>query len=329
MTNVALDDNAKRDRDARGTAVLLDDAKAADLRRRLDEFIPRLFRALDPPKYGGSPFARWWKERLATTRAFVRASARRRLRADGGRTQQRVRSQYETRWARRRWKDSPSFEKLNEYDSKLYVISRHEPFSNWFNVMAIAQVIEVLKPRRVLEVGCGDGFNSNTLSLLCPECEFVGLDLTLAGPTEARRLQHDAAYLEQVRSVYGRAGDFSGLAEAAPAAAYVSGDATALPFADGTFDLVFTILAVEQMSPVALRAFKDMGRVARGVTAHVEPFADFNQSPFRRMHLAHKDYFRQPIAVLPGCGLRPVFSWGAFPKKIHYAAGLVVAQPNG
>src|SRR5690606_29298977 len=49
----------------------------------------------------------------------------------------------------------------------------------WFNPPLIPEaVLQFANPglRRIVEVGCGDGLLSNTLSLLFPEVEIIGID---------------------------------------------------------------------------------------------------------------------------------------------------------
>lgn len=73
----------------------------------------------------------------------------------------------------------------------------------------VVEVVRKLSPRRTLDVACGTGFITRHL-----RGEVVGLD------------QSDAMIAVAARQ--------------APQAAYVCGDAFDLPFADGSFDRVFT-----------------------------------------------------------------------------------------
>ena len=49
------------------------------------------------------------------------------------------------------------------------------------HTMRVARVIETLKPRSVLDVGCGNGERLLILATMFPEVDFIGLDLTKEG----------------------------------------------------------------------------------------------------------------------------------------------------
>ena len=105
----------------------------------------------------------------------------------------------------------------------------------------LERLIAVAEPRgrdRALDLGCGVG---HTLRRIAPLVHFaVGADATL----------------EMMRA--GRASVVS-----APNAAFAQSDATSLPFADATFDLVTCRLAAHHFSDAG-SAFRDVARVLRG-----------------------------------------------------------------
>lgn len=85
----------------------------------------------------------------------------------------------------------------------------------------VEQQIAARRPRRVLELGCGTGFNSAYLAARHPEVEFFALDITPAHLGEAR---------ERARTL--------------PNLTLVRADFHELPWAAGSFDLVFEVEAV-------------------------------------------------------------------------------------
>lgn len=79
--------------------------------------------------------------------------------------------------------------------------------------------------RRILEIGCGPGALTQSLARWYPEAEVIGLD-------------RDSAFVAYA-------------AQQAPELTFLEGDATALPFADGAFDVVISNTVVEHIEPSA------------------------------------------------------------------------------
>ena len=137
----------------------------------------------------------------------------------------------------------------------------------------LAAVIDRLMPKRVLEVGCGNGINLLSLAGHFPDVEFTGIDLTPAGIEAARKVQAETGLPRQLA-------DYIPLESKDPAAfkriSLMIGSAADLPFADGAFDLVYTMLAVEQMERIRNSALSEIARVSGGHVLMLEPFRDAN-----------------------------------------------------
>lgn len=192
-----------------------------------------------------------------------------------------------------------------------------------FRNVILSGVIRTLKPRRVLEVGCGNGINLLLLANRFPDISFAGLELTEAGNRVAREMQkldslpgHLAAYApgEQKDPQAFRRIDF------------IRGDATAMPFETAEFDLVFTVLSVEQMERVRDKALAEIARVSGGHVLNMEPFREANQSTLRRLHVFARDYFRGAIDELPRYGLEPLWATMDFPQEVQLGAALVLSR---
>lgn len=237
----------------------------------------------------------------------------------GGRRQADVSRLYE-----RRWGGAPEPQsRFVEFGGAVLTTDEDQPV-NGFYIMALAHLIRLTRPARVLEVGSGKGFNLNHLAPLFPECQFVGLELTSAGVREAKQRRDDPAIMRRAHEKFSATFPVGTRADSGPM--FCRGSAARLPFPDGSFDLVVSVLALEQMNPIRSAVLAEMARVTRAMVAQVEPFAEFNRNVFARMHLRNKDYFRTPVAALTEFGLQPVFTWGGFPQKLHFGAGLVVSQ---
>jgi ubiquinone/menaquinone biosynthesis C-methylase UbiE len=98
---------------------------------------------------------------------------------------------------------------------------------------------------RVLDVGCGTGSLTSALAEFAPDAEIVGID-------------HSQAYVDHARSK----------APEAVRLKFEQGDAATLPYADGAFDAVLSMLVLNFV-PDAEKAASEMARVAKpgGVVA--------------------------------------------------------------
>ena len=107
---------------------------------------------------------------------------------------------------------------------------------------------------------------------------------------------------------------------------FLQGSAAELPFPDGAFDLVMTVLAIEQMERIRARALAEIARVARRQVLMIEPFRDVNRDLWSRLNVYRRDYFRGSIDELGTYGLRPVLALADFPQEAFLKACMVVAD---
>jgi ubiquinone/menaquinone biosynthesis C-methylase UbiE len=186
----------------------------------------------------------------------------------------------------------------------------------------LMQAIKAVKPTRVLEVGSGVGLNILVLAARFPNIEFVGGELTPVG-VEAT----NAVAAEGIPDT---------MAEFSPEPVEASGpltnvraieaDASALPFTDGEFDLVFSAHALEQMEAIRDAALGEMVRVSSSHVAMVEPFTDWNETEMRRNFIVAKRYFQGSVADLDGLGLAVEYVTADFPTKLTMGMGFVLAH---
>lgn len=190
------------------------------------------------------------------------------------------------------------------------------------NIM-FGAVIRELKPKRVLEVGCGEGINMFLLSGAFPDISFTGLELTSTGHNEAKKLQAGTALPEHLLS-------YAPLpqkdAQAFKRISFVQGNACAMPFETGSFDLVMTVLSVEQMEQVRREALTEIARVTGGHLLSLEPFRDVNADLLRRLNVASRDYFRGSIAEMRDYGLEPLWATDDFPQEVFLGSALVLSR---
>jgi malonyl-CoA O-methyltransferase len=104
-----------------------------------------------------------------------------------------------------------------------------------------------IAPQRILDLGCGTGYAIGLLRKRYPAAHLVGLDIALAMTAMAR-----ARTLPRLPF---------GLGRHLSRSRFISADAEALPFADRSFDLVFSNLALQWCDPDAV--FRECRRVLR------------------------------------------------------------------
>ena len=195
-----------------------------------------------------------------------------------------------------------------------------------FRSVILSGVIRALKPSRVLEVGCGNGINLLLLANSFPDIVFTGIELTDSGNRVAQALQTKPTLPDALsRYAPGEQAD----PQAFRRIDFRKGDATAMPFESNAFDLVFTVLSVEQMERVRDKALSEIARVSGGHVLNLEPFAEANRSPWRRLHVFARDYFRGSVEDLPRYGLEPVWATMDYPQEVQLGAALVLSAKHG
>ena len=195
-----------------------------------------------------------------------------------------------------------------------------------FRQVILARVVERVRPKAVLEVGCGNGINLILLACRFPDIEFTGLELTDGGHTAATRFQMDHRQLPEPMQAFAPLplSDLTGFRRIH----FVQGSAADLPFRDETFDLTMTVLALEQMERIRDRALSEIVRVTAHHVFLLEPFREFNNRGWRLLNRIKRDYFSGRVDDLPRYGLIPEFAVDDYPQEplLHTCAVLCSKQ---
>jgi ubiquinone/menaquinone biosynthesis C-methylase UbiE len=241
---------------------------------------------------------------------------------DFRRTQRSVRLSYLRQWA-----DTGIESQLSGH-AKAHYIFRDGAFEAFtqgekrVHHRLLFPTVERLRPRTVLEVGAGNGLNMLTLAARFPEVHFTGLELTASGMQAAARTR---AMPELPRSLAEFSVDPTLSSTAHQKIDLIQGTAENLPFPEDSFDLVFTVLALEQMEEIRNRALSELRRVARHFVLMIEPFRDWNETGIRRDYIIANDYFSARVADLTSYRLQPIYT-AEIPAKLVRGVGGVLAK---
>lgn len=192
-----------------------------------------------------------------------------------------------------------------------------------FRQLLLIRLIEQIRPRSVLEVGCGNGVNLLLLAGMFPEVAFTGVELTEQGHRAAVGFQQLDVLPEAMQG-------YAPLPVKDPTAfkkiRFLQGTAASLPFGDGEIDLVMTILALEQMERIRPQALAEIARVAGRHTLMIEPFRDVNKAGWPRRNIIRRNYFTGRIGDLSSYGLTPILATNDFPQEAFLKACAVLSE---
>ncbi|MGD9850327.1 MAG: class I SAM-dependent methyltransferase [Nitrospirales bacterium] len=244
----------------------------------------------------------------------------------GARNQEYVIESYSTTWETQGWPNpqeplQPKETSLVAWGEEILKVRRGG--LSRVHLYYMADVINALQPRSILEVGCGNGLNLFVLASKFPDIPMQGVELTEKGVATAKSVQQGKTFPEAL--VKFCPWEVKNL-EAWRKIDFRQGDARALPFGDSSFDLVFTRLALEQMETLRDEAVSEIKRVAKTHVMFLEPFAEFNRDDLRRNYVGAKDYFSLPHEQLQKFGIQVIMTYKDFPQKLTLGAGLVLGK---
>jgi SAM-dependent methyltransferase len=235
-----------------------------------------------------------------------------------------VSSQYEKIWEI----DNKNYVEVRDNRRDVFLVGKRPIYTNgWFIIKSYTElllnVINQLGAESILEVGSGRGNNLSLLALRRPDIRFYGLELTHAGVKASKDL------VENLPQKYLTVAGFNVITakqkEALRTIQFFQASALQMPFPDNSFDSSFTCLVLEQMPHYYVQALQEMRRVTRKYCVFIEPFAEAN-NVFGLAYLRSVDYFRASYKCFAELGLEPVYFTTAFPQKLRFKVGLLIAR---
>ena len=242
------------------------------------------------------------------------------------RTEENVKNMYSPKWASLNPSLVTAYPNKSSYvpvkwNSSKFVVDGLG-MSN-LQTLRIMKLIEKIKPRSVLDVGCGNGERVLQLAFRYPEIQFTGLELTNGGTETAKSIQN----LEQIPKV---------LINASPkplvdltahkSINFVCASAKNIPFKDNCFDLVYTSLSLEQMELIREYALKEIFRVTNKYSSFYETFLDYNNKLPQLAYIYSEGYFKGSLKNLTNLGYKIVEVIEQIPQKTYMNAVFVIVK---
>ena len=262
---------------------------------------------------------------ISTRRLGIRRWLRRiMMRGRNAREQAEVRSSYEEHW-----NNAPTADHIASMDDRMLAVRWHRrgmlvapQALRQVHMLYLMRAIQMVQPRRVLEVGCGNGNVVLTLAARFPGIAFAGIELTISGIAAAREVQ---MLPELPASMVDGSPEPLLDMTAHRTVNLQRGDAGELPFPDRSYDFVYTRLALEQMEQIREKALGEITRVAGNAVVLIEPWRDYNLTDPGHAYIRRMGYFTGKAMDLEKYGFKVVMSTEDIPQKVQFNAGPVVA----
>ena len=242
------------------------------------------------------------------------------------RTEENVKNMYSPKWASLNPSLVTAYPNKSSYvpvkwNSSKFVVDGLG-MSN-LQTLRIMKLIEKIKPKSVLDVGCGNGERVLQLACRYPGIKFTGLELTPGGVETAKNIQK----LDQISEALSNASPQPLIdLTAHKSINFVCSSAKSIPFEDNSFDLVYTSLSLEQMEIIREYALKEIFRVTNQYSSFYEAFKDYNNKLPQLAYIYSKDYFKASLKDLTNLGYKIVEVVDRIPQKTYMNAVFVIAK---
>lgn len=191
-----------------------------------------------------------------------------------------------------------------------------------FLLQEVSGLLKSLQTKSFLEIGSGNGINVLALAVLCPEISvWRGLELTHKGVEVAKKFIQNPP-IEVLTFLTGKSADEVKTTLQKLDIDFVVGDMQKMPFADASFDCIFTQHAIEQVPHVYPVAFREARRVAK-YAIFIEPFAEAQRRLTHWLYVIYSDYFRASYHEVEKAGFK-VLKFEPIISKAKHGSGLLL-----
>ena len=162
--------------------------------------------------------------------------------------------------------------------------------------------------KSVLEVGCGIGLNIFPLAKDFPEVKFTGIDISSTG-------------IDLCKKQLASSNEYKNIS-------FFEENALNLTFASNSFDLTFTVVALEQMNQIKTQVIENIKRVTLYKIVLIEPFKNVNKNLINKIHMKNSDYLDLSYNDIDIIGFKISDIIEDFPQKLGLATSCLVLTKN-
>ncbi len=177
--------------------------------------------------------------------------------------------------------------------------------------------IHEISPKNVLEVGSGNGINLKILSSNFNMINFKGIDYSIEGIKRSNELKKSLLKDNIFRPLNINANLNSKNLD------FIYANARSLPFSDKNFDLIFTILALEQMNNIVKEVLFEIKRCAARHIVLIEPFKELNNLGIKYLHHRANKYLDLDSNDFIDENYKLIEYKKKYPNKISLGVGLL------
>jgi len=187
----------------------------------------------------------------------------------------------------------------------------------WQNII-IKKIMEI-RPKNILEVGSGNGINSFLIASCFKNIKITGIDFSNNGIIKSNELlktkKFDKNFYQPLKFKFNKK-KINNLN-------FMKMNAKNLKFTNGSFDFIFTILALEQMNGIHLQVIKEIKRCAKKHIILIEPFKNLNLKGLSYLHHKSNDYLNLNYKDLECANFKINEYQYKYPNKISLNVGMV------
>jgi ubiquinone/menaquinone biosynthesis C-methylase UbiE len=186
--------------------------------------------------------------------------------------------------------------------------------------LRLIKLINKIKPKSVLDVGCGNGERLLQLACRFPKIKFTGIDLTQGGIDTAKNIQ---TFDELPKPLMELSPEPLIDLTAHKNIEFICASAKEIPFEDSSFDLVYTSLVLEQLDLIKEKVLSEIYRVTNKYASFYEAFHDYNRGMLQRAYIYSECYFKGYLEDLKTLGFSEIEVTDNIPQK-HYENNVFV-----